>query len=84
MNGQLILTAERTIVHLAGVGIVLSVAVPNLALFDDAIEQQGFQFFQDVGCFDLCILDLFLDVFFFIGQVLVQIGITLDIGLLLQ
>ena len=58
--------------------------MPDSPLPDDTIEQQGFQLLQDVRRLDFCVLDFLLDVFFFIGQVFVNIGVTLNVGLLLQ
>ena len=84
MYGQFVLPTEGSVVHLAGVWVVLPVAVPDLALLDDAIKQQRLQLFHDVSGFDFGVLDLLLDVFFFIGEVLVHIGVALNVGLLLQ
>ncbi|MNF97280.1 hypothetical protein D3C84_801010 [compost metagenome] len=84
MDGQFRLAAERAVIHLARVGVVLAVFIADLALFDHAVEQQGFQLLDDIGGLDLSALDLFLDVLLFVGQILVKLTITLDIGLLLQ
>ena len=84
VDGQFVLAAERAVVHLAGVGVVLAVAVADLALADGAVEQQGLQLFEQVGVFNLGGLDFFFDVFFFVGQVLVGVAVALDVGLLLQ
>src|SRR3546814_20152901 len=78
MDGQFMLAAEHTIVELAGIGIVLPVAVADLALLDDAIEQQLFQLLGQVGVLDVGVLDFLFDVLFFVGQVF--IGITIEIG----
>ncbi|MCY1224673.1 hypothetical protein D9M72_368420 [compost metagenome] len=84
VDGQLVFTTQRSVIHLAGVGIVLAVAMADLALPDDAIKKQDFQLLEDVGCLDLGVLDLLFDVFFFVGQVLVDITIALDVSLLFQ
>src|SRR3546814_7971968 len=84
MDGQFMLAAEHTIVELAGIGIVLPVAVADLALLDDAIEQQLFQLLGQVGVLDVGVLDFLFDVLFFVGQVFIGITIALNVGLLLQ
>ena len=73
------LAAQRAVIHLAGVGVVLAVAVPDLALLDDAIEKQRFQLLQDVRAFNFRPLDFFFDVLFFVGQVLIQVAVALDV-----
>src|SRR3546814_14762645 len=46
-----------TLFRSAGIGIVLPVAVADLALLDDAIEQQLFQLLGQVGVLDVGVLD---------------------------
>ena len=51
---------------------------------DDPVENQRLQFLCDLRSVDVDRLDLLFDVLFFIGQVLVQLAIALDVGVLLQ
>ena len=84
MDGELVLTAERLVVHLPGVCVVLPIAVADLSLLDDAIEEQRFQLLQDVCGLDLGVLYLFFDILLFVGEVLISVTAALDVGLLLK
>ena len=65
-------------------GAAPELVTPDLALFDDAIEQQFFQFLGQVGVLDVGVLDLLFDVLFFVGQVFIDFAVALDVGLLFQ
>ena len=48
------------------------------------IKHQLFQLCCDVGRFDLGVLDLLLDILFFVGQVFINLAVALDVGLLFK
>ena len=85
VDRQLPLGAVGLVVELEAEREVLAVlGVADLVGLDDVagedLEQPG----ADLGGVDVDVLDLLLDVLLFVGQVLVDVAVALDVGLRLQ
>ena len=84
IDGELLIPSVNVVIQLFGKGVVLPVFIADFAFLEGTVENQRFEFRQHVSAFHFRAFDLFFNVLFFISQILIDVAVSLDIGLLFQ